>query len=102
VISWNDIFSYIAPLLIKPSNAEGFRYLIDAHLINKKEKHTQYNKIYLENNDAQTIKIQFMALNLINSYPANAFNGGVAEFVQLTAKGLKYLQEIKTVKTVKI
>jgi hypothetical protein len=68
--TWNDIFSYIAPKMISPYNASSFKYLIDTKFINKiAEK--KYDKIYLEDDDANTIKIQFHALCLINAYPAN-------------------------------
>ena len=42
------------------------------------------------------------AQNLVNAYSAKSTGGGVHEFIQLTQKGIKHLQQIKTVKTLKL
>lgn len=99
-ITWNQIFSYIAPKLISPLSAGSFKYEIDAPLVNK-ICNKNYQKIYIEDDDAQTIKIQFVAQGLINAFSGNNTNGSVTEFIQLTQKGKSYLQQIKTVKTTK-
>lgn len=99
-ITWNQIFSYIAPKLISPKSAGLLKYEIDAPLINKLAS-KKYEKVYIEDDDFQTIKIQFMTQGLLNAYPANNTKGGVTEFIQITQKGKSYMQQIKTVKTTK-
>lgn len=98
-VSWNDMFSYIAPKLISPISASRFEYLIDRDFFNKYGYN--YQKTYINSDDAQTIKIQWLSYGLLNAYSANMVNGGIAEFVQLTKKGLSYLKQLKTIKTAK-
>lgn len=99
-VSWNDIFSYIGPQLISAVSAGSLKYKIDKSFVNK---YTEYNykEVYLNSDDAQTIKIQLLSYGLIDAYSANTVKGGVAEFIQLTKKGLNYLKQLKTVKTAK-
>ena len=99
-VTWNQIFSYIAPNMINALNADSLKYQIDNHFINKMIKKS-YSSIYLDNDDANTIKIQFLSYGLIKIYSAKMVKGGIGEFIQLTPKGLKYLQKLKTVKTLK-
>ncbi len=99
-VTWNQIFSYIAPNLINALNALSFKYQIDCNFVNK-IVNRGYSSVNLDDDDANTIKIQFLSQGLIRVYPANMVKGGVGEFIQLTEKGLQYLKQIKTVKTSK-
>lgn len=93
-LTWNKIFSAVAPYLTAPINFEGFRgKLRDA--IN-----SAYNVeiSYINSDCAQTVKVQLSALGLIKCYQANLIKGGVAEGIVITEKGNRYLLELKTVK----
>ncbi len=93
-LTWNKIFSAIAPYLTAPTNFEGFRgKLRDA--IN-----SAYNAdiSYINSDCAQTVKVQLLALGLIKCYQANLIKGGVAEGIVITEKGSRYLMELKAVK----
>lgn len=93
-LTWDKIFSAVAPYLTAPTNFDGFcRKLTDA--IN-----SAYNAniSYINDDCAQTVKIQLSALGLIKCYQANLIKGGVAEGIVITEKGSRYLIELKTVK----
>lgn len=99
-VTWNDIFSYVAPNLISPLFADFFKNEFDLNFI---KKHSSYNyiNIYINEDDVNTVKIQLYSYGLINIYTAQSINKGLNEYIKITNKGLQYLQEIKTVKTVK-
>lgn len=99
-VTWNQIFSYIAPYLINAIHTDSFKYKIDANFVNKLSN-KNYDSVYLDNDDINTIKIQFLSHNLITIYSAKMVQDGIGEFIQLTQKGLQYLKQIKTVKTAK-
>lgn len=99
-VTWNQIFSYIGPNMIKSLNAASLTYQIDKNFVNK-IGHKNYSSIHLDDDDVNTIKIQLLAQGLIRVYPAQMVKGGIGEFIELTKKGLQYLKQIKTVKTSK-
>ena len=99
-VTWNQLFSYIAPNMINPLNANLLKHQINKDFVNK-IGNGGYSSVYLDDDDANTIKIQFLSQGLIKIYPAKMVKGGVGEFIQLTEKGLQYLKQIKTVKTTK-
>ena len=101
-ITWEEIFAYIAPHLISALNATLFKSFINNDFIKRYYK-LPTKAIFLKilDDDAQTIKIQFLSFGLIDVRPAKMVKGGVAEFIQLTPKGINYLKQIKTVKTKK-
>ncbi|MCI9075790.1 MAG: DUF4062 domain-containing protein [Dorea sp.] len=94
VLTWNEIFSAVAPYLTAPTNFDGFcRKLIEA--INYAYN---ANISYINHDCAQTVKVQLSALGLIKYYQANLIKGGVAEGIVITEKGSRYLVELKTEK----
>ncbi len=99
-VSWNQIFSYIAPKLISPLSADSLKYKMDTKFINKITQ-KNYANTFVDEDDANTIKIQLNAQGLIDVYPAKSTKHGVIEFIQITKRGKSYLQQIKTVKTTK-
>lgn len=99
-VNWNQIFSYIGPKIISPMSADSFKYTMDTNFINKITSRS-YTHTFVDEDDANTIKIQLQVQGLIDIYPAKSTKNGVIEFIQITKKGQSYLQQIKTVKTVK-
>ena len=93
-LTWDKIFSAIGPYLTAPTNFDGFLgYLMDS--IN-----SAYNAdfSYLNDDCAQTVKVQLCALGLIRCYQAKLVKGSLAEAIEITEKGSRYLIELKTVK----
>ncbi|MGN0030630.1 MAG: DUF4062 domain-containing protein [Candidatus Gastranaerophilaceae bacterium] len=97
-VTWNQLFSYIGPKLISPISAGMLQYMYDTKFINKITS-KYHSKTYIDEDDANIIKVQFIAQGLINAYSSQSTKGGLSEFIQLTQKGKSYLQQIKTIKT---
>jgi len=59
--------------------------------------------LYISMNDQifQTVKVQLVALGLINVHNAQTTQGGMALFWSLTSKGQELLFQLRTVKTEK-
>lgn len=92
-LTWNEIFSLIAPFLMHPMHINSFKSQLGTSL--------DFSVGTIDFDNVQTIKIQFISANLIKVYSAKTVDGGYGEFVILTEKGLQYLKELKTVKTSK-
>lgn len=93
-LTWNKIFSAVAPYLTAPINFEGFRVKLrdaisSAHNIDIS---------YINSDCAQTVKVQFCALGLIRCYQSSLIKGGLTEAIVITEKGSRYLMKLKTVK----
>lgn len=95
--TWNEIFSYIAPYLIQPITFYAFKSNITSFIKFKSDKSVHE----LDDEYVQTIKIQLFTQKLINVYSDQAVKGGIVEWIEITPKGLKHLQEIKTIKSLK-
>lgn len=93
-LTWDEIFSVIAPYLTAPIDFNGFK----AKLV--KAINSAYNTdiSYMNADCAQTIKVQLFALGLIKCYQKKLINGGLVEAIEITEKGSGYLIELKTVK----
>ena len=93
-ISWNKIFLHIAPKLISPISIESFNCLINGTLISR-IKNSKTEGVIVDKNDMRTIKFKFITKGLLMTWTTNTVNKKVDEFINLTTKGLNYLQELK-------
>ena len=93
-LSWDEIFSAVAPHLYN-YNAYSLFY---SNL--KEGVNSCYDRDFdsLNDDDVQTIKLQFNALGLLDVTTSKSIKGGVLEFIGLTQKGKEYLLLIKTIK----
>lgn len=94
LLTWDEIFSAIGPYLTAPITFSRFiNDLVDS--IN-----SAYDEdITLINDDcAQTIKIQLCALGLIKCYQEKFAGGDFEEAIKITEKGSQYLIELKEIK----
>ncbi len=93
-MTWDEIFSAIAPYLTAPIDFNGYETKLT------KAINSAYNAdiSYINDDCAQTIKIQLFALDLIKCYQKKLISGGLAEAIEITEKGSRYLVELKTVK----
>lgn len=84
-ISWGELFESIAPRLMDNPNEDRTRNIF-GDVLGEKESITR-GKIGLNKEDFDTIKIQFIALGLINVSYQKTVQGGMALFWRLTSKG---------------
>ncbi|MDB5321759.1 MAG: hypothetical protein JWN40_3390 [Phycisphaerales bacterium] len=93
-LSWRDIFSDIAPYLLKVPTEKRVQELVQLSFRNRGERKGQYQ--YLVDQDFQTITIQLKALGLINT---ELEQGSL--FWSLTPKGERLMMELRTVRSKK-
>ena len=94
-MTWDEIFSAVAPYLLSPKNYSQF----EDDLL--KGINSIIGDLYFGNlNDdvVQTIKIQLVALGLVDASPRKSVGGGLIEFISLTKKGQNYLLQLKSIK----
>ena len=94
-MTWDEIFSVVAPYLLSPQNYLQFA----GDLL--KGINSLIGSIYfssLNSDSVQTIKVQLLALGLIDVSPRQNTDGGVIEFINLTEKGQNYLIQLKSIK----
>lgn len=85
-ITWDKMFLLWAPRLTATINSTKSKNELEYAL-----KDYMGTYIKLNDNQFQTIKIQYSALGLIKYYEARTTQGGTAEFINLTSKGREYL-----------
>lgn len=99
--TWEEIFASISPYLLEPHNEDSVKNIIGNALFSKSESRTYGKFSSLNDQDFRTIKVQFMALNLINSQYAPTVSGSMATFWTLTPKGKGLMLQIRTIKSKK-
>lgn len=93
-LTWDEIFSAVAPYLTAPTIFDGFA----EHMVDSLRSAYNADFTYVNEDCAQTIKVQFNALGLIKCYQTKLVKGGLAEAIEITEKGSRYLMKLKTVK----
>ncbi len=93
-IPWNNLFALAGPSLVAAQAINQSKNIFDKAMkrYTNKERYYYFN---INEDDFNTIKIQFDALGLIKYFVANKVGGGVAEFMQLTNKGREKLKLLK-------
>jgi hypothetical protein len=100
-MSWRNMFALIGPFLLNNPNESH----VESVLANSFYERTNYNGLYshyLNKQTFQTIKIQFMALKLINVKYLQTTSGGMAWFWSLTGRGEAITFAERTVKATSI
>lgn len=91
--SWREIFALISPYLLQNPIDSSVRGSLERSL---------WPKLYsasINNQDYQTIKIQMMALKIVNIKYTKTTKGGMALFWSLTQKGNSLMMDLRTVKS---
>ena len=96
LISWNDIFSCVAPYLYSKNTYDEFAYYLKEGINSRFCEKESFKEI--ESDCVQTIKIQLSALGLIEVASNEDTKGIPYETIALTEKGKKYLAKVKTIK----
>jgi Domain of unknown function (DUF4062) len=94
-ISWKDIVKIVGPMFFKPASASNITTRIIGALY---ERYPTGYDFTLYASLESTIKIQLVAYGFLKIFEAQAVDGGVAEFLQLTDLGRRMLIEITAVR----
>lgn len=91
-MTWDEIFSAVAPYLISPQNYSHF----GGYLLKGINSSIGYDYFVSLNDDiVQTIKLWLLAHGLIDASPRESTDGGIIEFICLTEKGRNYLMQFE-------
>lgn len=96
-ISWDMLFSLWGPYLFEPKTYE----VAKSNLENALALHIgkgQYTYFDIDDNVMQIIKVQFLALGMIEISTAETVKGRVSGFIKISEKGKTYLIKIKSIK----
>lgn len=91
--TWDILFASIGPSFISSKNISDSKNIIEEAI--ERIENKQYYSIKINEDDFNTIKIQFDALDLIKYFLAKTVSGGTAEFMQLTKNGKEKLKLLK-------
>lgn len=95
-ISWNKLFELIGPEFIVSKNIDTSWGIVRSAI--ERFNGQEYYSLSINQDDFNTIKLQFDALNLIQCFVGNVVGGGVAEFMKLTESGKEQLKLLKVKK----
>ncbi len=98
-ITWRDLFSLIAPHLLEHPNEAHMRGVLGSSL-NRRSGGNGPNPS-LDPDDFQTVKVQLMALGLVDVQFTPTIQGGMALFWTLTPRGREVMFSLRTVKAAK-
>lgn len=96
-LSWDDIFRLWGPFLFVPNTFQSAKANLE-NVIEKFIGKTNIEYFDIDSNLFQTIKIQYMALGLINIGAESQLKEGLAEAIQITESGKKYLVNLISIK----
>lgn len=96
-ISWDSLFSLWGPHLFEPKTYEAAKVNLEDALALYLGK-GQYSYFNINENVIQMIKVQFLALGIIEILIDKTVKGKVSEFIKISKKGESYLLKIKSIK----
>ena len=97
-VTWKQLFMSIAPYLLECPNDQRVESLLKSIAYSYVGTPTS-NTLYINSQDFQTIKIQFMALGLVNVSYSQTTKGDMALFWTLTERGTQLMMQLRTIKT---
>jgi len=95
--SWNELFLLISPYLLQWFNERTIQTQIASTILEIKG-YKKFRDQNINNDILQSIKVQFLALDLIQLETLNTTNGGTGLFWTLTKKGNKVMLNERSVK----
>ena len=98
-ITWERLFALISPYFLEYHNEDKAKSIIMNSLLEEAGLHPRYPS--LNNQDFQTIKVQFTTLGLIALERNKTVIGGSLLFWHLTDKGMEYMRRLRIVRTAK-
>lgn len=97
-LTWNEIFGCVGALYLSPYYESYFASSLNTYI---SERNPEISNVEIFESDINTIKIQFLALKLLEPDTMKNPQGYVEYLLKLTEKGHDYLAKLKTVKTKK-
>lgn len=94
-LSWRNIFTIISPYLAQNPNQDYVKTILHNAIIKKDKLSTRTNS--LDDQNFQTITIQFKALGLITTEYAKTVKGHMAMFWHFTPEGEKLMVQLRAV-----
>jgi hypothetical protein len=95
--TWAEIFAIVAPYLLKHPNDEYVSAILGKGLYEKAMKSDRSATV--KDQDFETVKIQFAALNLVQLNYSKTTADGMALFWSLTDRGTSIMVQLRTVRT---
>lgn len=97
-VSWKQLFMSIAPYLLESPNDQRVETLLTSIAYSYVGEFTN-DSLTINNQDFQTVKIQFIALGVVNVSYLQTTKGGMALFWTLTERGTQLMMQLRTIKT---
>lgn len=98
-LTWERLFAIISPFFLECHTDSRAQDIISEALAKEAKSCQSYPSI--DTQDFQTIKVQFMALGLIDVERRKTTKGGYIVGWQLTESGINYMKKLRVVKTSK-
>jgi len=98
-ISWSKLFEVLSPFLLEYPSDDNVKSKLGDLLYEVKTK--AVTSAHINEQDFQTVKVQFTSLGLVNVKYTKTTSGGMSLFWFITEKGKKLMYELRTVKSKK-
>lgn len=95
-LSWKSLFGLVAPYLLRVPSASSVEDRMKR--IFAEQIDVSWTSFYINENDVDTVAIQFKTLGLVTISRAETTKGSIALFWRLTARGEKLMTEIRTIR----
>jgi len=95
-LTWADLLKIIGPDLLSPTSPSAIRSHIRGYI---HDRHPDRSNILLNEMDANTVKIHFEALGLLEIRAAKSTVGSLTEFIRLSDKGKSELMRCMAVRS---
>jgi hypothetical protein len=95
-MSWQDIFSCIAPYLLEIPSDSSVKITLKKNAVGRVVK--EYFESNMDDQIFQTIKIQLMALGLVDVNYSKTTKGGMTLFWKITEAGKSLMLELRTIR----
>jgi Domain of unknown function (DUF4062) len=99
LVTWSDLFGKIAPYMISHAHEDTINGKLAEALYAPTNLNGQYARI--NDQDFQTVKIQMMALKLVNIQYLPTISKTMANYWELTSKGRELMMTLRSIKTSK-
>lgn len=96
-ITWREIFAIISPYLSQNPSQEYVKGILKQAIIERENLSTRLNR--LNDQDFQTITVQFKAFGLINTRYTKTIKGGMAMFWSFTSEGERLMVQLRAVRS---
>ena len=97
-LTWKDLFSLISPFFLEYQNDDQARSII-ARILAKQAKGEEPIFYSIDSQDFQTIKIQMMALGLMDISNRKLVKGGQRLCWVLTEVGIRFMKDLRVIRT---